>query len=465
MGVAWAQEGETESESATTPELATEEEELPKPGTLVASTNATELPYFMRNKTGIPEFILSDKREGSYFTGIPLIGYDPEQGFNYGLAIQRYYNGDRDSPFFTHAPYRKRLSIAAANSTEGAARAVLAYDQPYIGDTPWRVGSYVAWIKTERENYFGSDSSSLDALSYPGSPRVYDKIDDYLDSQQQVINGVTYSDYNLYFRQDLIAAVNLEYDLMGGRLRPLIGFQVDFADVDDYTGRESNGGTNAPTLLRTDQDAGRIKGFDGGWNNLIRFGVTYDTRDYEPNPSRGIVAQFLAQGGAEVIGSDFSYGQVTVNVRGFYPIFPERARVVLAGQAGYSVKFGDVPFFAQPNLALPNAEARRGLGGFDTMRGNVTSRYSSDVFLHLNGEARWTFGNYTILKQQIATMLVPFVDSGRVFDEVGDMTFEDWKVAGGIGLRLAWNVATIISFDYGVSSEGSLFWMEIGHQF
>lgn len=85
--------------------------------------------------------------------------------------------------------------------------------------------------------------------------------------------------------------------------------------------------------------------------------------------------------------------------------------------------------------------------------------------MHLNAEVRWTFGDYTIFKQRITTMFVPFVDSGRVFDEVHNTTFHDWKIAGGAGFRLAWDVATIISFDYGVSSEGSLFWMEIGHQF
>jgi hypothetical protein len=62
-------------------------------------------------------------------------------------------------------------------------------------------------------------------------------------------------------------------------------------------------------------------------------------------------------------------------------------------------------------------------------------------------------------------MLVPFVDTGRVFNSVGDTTLEGWKFDGGVGFRLAWNVATIVSFDYGVSSEGSLFYMELGHHF
>jgi len=54
---------------------------------------------------------------------------------------------------------------------------------------------------------------------------------------------------------------------------------------------------------------------------------------------------------------------------------------------------------------------------------------------------------------------------GRVFDSVSETTLEDWKFDGGVGFRLAWNLSTVISFDYGRSTEGSLFFMELGHQF
>jgi len=48
---------------------------------------------------------------------------------------------------------------------------------------------------------------------------------------------------------------------------------------------------------------------------------------------------------------------------------------------------------------------------------------------------------------------------------VGGTTLRGWKFDGGGGLRLAWNVATVISFEYGVSEEGGLLYMELGHQF
>jgi outer membrane translocation and assembly module TamA len=59
--------------------------------------------------------------------------------------------------------------------------------------------------------------------------------------------------------------------------------------------------------------------------------------------------------------------------------------------------------------------------------------------------------------------LAPFVDTGRSFDGI-DLKFEDWKVGFGLGFRLAWNLSTVISFDFGVSSEDRIFYMELGTQ-
>ena len=58
-------------------------------------------PEFMANKTPQPDLLLKDKRKGSYFTGFPAIGWDPESGFNYGASVQWFDNGPADSPFLT----------------------------------------------------------------------------------------------------------------------------------------------------------------------------------------------------------------------------------------------------------------------------------------------------------------------------------------------------------------------------
>jgi len=91
------------------------------PAAEAAEREAPEVPpppRIMWNKRPIPNLLLTDKREGAYLTGLPLIGATPESGVVYGGAIQWYDNGPKDSPFFSYAPYRKKLSATITLATK-----------------------------------------------------------------------------------------------------------------------------------------------------------------------------------------------------------------------------------------------------------------------------------------------------------------------------------------------------------
>ena len=423
-------------------------------------------PEVMRNRRPIPELLLKDKREGAYFTGLPLIGVTPESGVVYGGSVQWYDNGSKDSPFFWYAPYRKKINATLAFGTKGRQEYLLEYDQPYIDDSAWRVRASGAFFVYEFENYFGVGVGTLGPLSFPGTPGVtYARADDYFDALQENRGGKTWARYNYYDRRQFAFVVNVERDFLGGLLRPLLGFQISRVNVRDYTDAVVDGAINQETKLRADYQNGTIQGFDGGWLNLLRVGLTYDTRDYEPDPTSGVLGQVLFQGTTRWLGADSAFGHVTVGLQGYYPLFPSLARLVLAGNAVYSAHFGDTPFFAIPSLATPENERKEGLGGWRTLRGYYGNRFVGNVAMHGSLELRWSLLDFSVLGQHFKPMLVPFVDAGRVFDKVGQFSLNDWKAAGGLGLRIAWNLATIISFEYGMGNEGSLFYMEIGHQF
>jgi hemolysin activation/secretion protein len=105
------------------------------------------------------------------------------------------------------------------------------------------------------------------------------------------------------------------------------------------------------------------------------------------------------------------------------------------------------------------------LGGYNTLRGFKQARFVGDAAAWANVELRWSFAETTFKNQHLRFMLVPFADAGRVFDSIGNTTLKDWKADGGAGLRLVWNLSTVVSFDYGRSRESSFFNMELGHQF
>ena len=80
-------------------------------------------------------------------------------------------------------------------------------------------------------------------------------------------------------------------------------------------------------------------------------------------------------------------------------------------------------------------------------------------------EARWTFVNFSVLRQRFGLQLVSFLDLGRVFDRVADFSFAGWKRGEGGGLRIAWNKATILRADFGASTEGWDYYIDFGQQF
>ena len=79
------------------------------------------------------------------------------------------------------------------------------------------------------------------------------------------------------------------------------------------------------------------------------------------------------------------------------------------------MQFGDVPFYSSPIIPFTDVDAN-GLGGYPTLRGFVTDRFVGDAAAYANGQLRWAFGEKMLWGQHLRFMLVPFVDTGRVFD-------------------------------------------------
>ncbi len=422
------------------------------------------VPDFLANRDPLPDQLLKDKRAGTYITGFPAISVNAETGLTLGAAVQWFDNGAEDSPFFRYTPYRRQIAITATGSTGGSARALIGYDQPYIHDSPWRVRAAAVYDRNKFENYFGVGESTLHPLTYPGSDRQFHDFEEYTDALERNVGGQTWARFNDYSRTQIGGLLTVERSYWGGLLRPQVGLQITHVAVKDYTGDSIDRAMMQPTRLLLDHQAGALQGFDGGWDNALKVGLTFDSRDFEPDPASGVMLQAASRISSELLGSSFNYEQVTLSARGYYNLLNQPKRLIAAGRLTYGMQFGDVPFYSAPIFAFTDGDTI-GLGGAPTLRGFVTDRFVGHAAMFVNGELRWSFAETTIWRQHLRFMLAPFVDSGRVFDSVRRTTLEDWKVDGGAGLRLAWNLSTIVSFDYAWSSEGSLFYMQLGHQF
>ena len=455
--------------SAVTGEARADEPPAPTPMSAIAVAPPEELG----RKQRLHDEDLVRKKEGSYFTGLPLANYDHDIGFGFGARVYWFDDGKRTDPLFAYTPYQNRVFAQAFASTGGVQYHWLDYDSPHFLGSLFRVRASFEFQQNIAQNYFGIGTRSMQPLSFPGSPQTFAHASDY-DTHLKGVqpDGSTYALYDKYFGRRPQVAFALERYLLGGIVRALFGVGVSNTVIRQYTGTttDADGATGtvqapeAPTRLALDCAAKRIVGCDGGWDNVLRLGLSLDTRDFEPDPNSGVYAELSTEYGLRGLGSDYAYARVMGSVRGFYSPLPRLADLVLAGRVLYEIQTHGTPFFSMSNLPFID-DNHGGLGGFRSLRGFRDSRFVGPVIALTNYEVRWTFLRFKTLDQTFGLMVVPFLDIGRVFDNVATTSFKDWKRTQGGGFRIAWNEATIIMADYGFSDEDAGLYVNFNHIF
>jgi outer membrane protein assembly factor BamA len=309
-------------------------------------------------------------------------------------------------------------------------------------------------------------------LRFLGADRSFDSFADYTDAQRRVVDGVAYTKYDQYelIRPLLISTV--ERHLIG-KLRAVAGYGFAYAVVRDYTGKQVDAvddagddveAPSAPTRLRTDCDAGTLEGCDGGRDGFLRVGVSYDSRDYEPDPNRGLYAEVVLDAASVALGSEYDYLRLLGAVRGYLSPAPRLTDLVLAARGLVQLQTSGTPFFSLDSLPFIE-DYRSGLGGHRTMRGFRQNRFVGRTMAALNVEARWTFARFGVAGQRFALIAAPFFDAGRSFDDAGQLSAAGWRGSYGGALRISWNLATLLTIDYGRSDEDAGLYVNFGHIF
>ncbi len=415
---------------------------------------------------------LANKNDGGYVTGLPLFAYGTDIGLGLGARVYYYWDGHRDDRRFAETPYLYRLFLQAFASTRGIQFHWLDLDAPRIFDTPYRIRSQLVYGRNINSNYFGHGGRALAPLAFPGSSRTYGSYTDYTHDQSLVAGGQAFTKYDQYdlLRPSWLASVERLFD--GDRVRVLAGLGITYAQIRDYTGVQvdaidATGDTRAieaPTRLRTDCDAGRLVGCGGGRDDFLRLGISYDTRDFEPDPNTGEFLDLAIDAGTVALGSQYDYVRLMVAARGYWSPAPELADLVLAGRVLFEAQSNGAPFFSMDSLPFTE-DPRQGLGGHRTIRGFRQDRFVGSVMTAANAELRWTFGHARLLGQRFGFMVTPFVDAGRPYDSLGELSPRNWRTSYGGAFRVSWNLATIGTVDYGRSSEDTGFYVNFNHIF
>lgn len=426
---------------------------------------------------------VAKKKEGTFWTGIPDISSDPVTGFGFGLRSNIYWNGSRTNPLFGYTPYLAKLKANAAYYTTNARELILSLDVPYYKGSRWRFRIDFKAQQNPSNLYFGSSESTLGQLRLPSTPtggKTYSTYKDFDRARKTLRPGdsteaafVTDALSNRFRETEYMLNLKADYALGKGKWRIMGGYEIQHlsyktfegfnAEALDSAGKKTTA-PNGTSLLRRDYERGLIHGLNGGWISIIQTAFIYDTRDFEPDPSRGLYFELANEFSNPIIGSQFEFNKLFIQGR-VYRKLPIGPRTVITARVGAGNIFGDkAPFFEFQDQWSPDGSINA-MGGRQSLRGFRANRFLARSMWFSNIELRVRLAETKIRKQRFSLTIVPFFDAGTVRDNWQHLNFSYIKTSYGGGFRIAWNQSTVLSFDYGISDEDKLFFFGIGQIF
>lgn len=164
-------------------------------------------------------------------------------------------------------------------------------------------------------------------------------------------------------------------------------------------------------------DSLRPLGHRGSSNKGLGLGVVFDSRKNVLNVRSGLFAELAYLNYGKYIGSTYSFQNVNFDARYFRKGF--RKKQVWAFQLTGQFNFGDIPF---NQLAL--------LGGESMMRGYYLGRFRDKNLIA--GQAEYRFLPFPFSKRWGGAV---FLAAGNVSNKVAEIHLDQFKLAGGMGVR------------------------------
>lgn len=338
---------------------------------------------------------------------VPILKTDPDGELKYLIAPQLIHNsivGMRGAvSLFHYEPGGREIRFIASAAEKIERRLLFSYSDPAFSQGRYSLNFSATFFKNATARFFGlgeatSESAQTNYTAREG--RVSWRFGIHM-------NEVTQISVSQRFRQ--------------------VSLQQGATDL-PFTGNEfpTVPGVQGETLI---------------FGNRATF--HYDTRNSLITPTDGMAVTAYAEINQNINNSaNPVYSRYEFEAKKLFP--SESKRAILIVRADLQATIGDqVPFFEQSSL-----------GGQNNLRGYGVDRFIDKNLVALSIEER-----IHVLRTKIAGAtadfeLAPFLDTGQVFNNYKDVTFDNYRMTPGIGFRGLVRPNVVGRVDYGYSREG-----------
>ncbi|NHB69740.1 Omp85 family outer membrane protein [Perlabentimonas gracilis] len=395
----------------------------------------------------------NEPKMGWNFGVLPALGFDSNLGLMYGGIVNLFDYGDGSRfPDYDHSLY---LQLSAY--TRGSMDAIAFFDSYSLIPEKHFIGRF-SYNRNRTYPFYG----------FNGAQTIYNSnfetngADDFISQVfYRLDRGQTKVDVLV---EDKIA--DSKFNWIAGL--DLGWYQISTVDI-DHLKRKKEGDDILPdaNLLYDhfvewgliDQN---VK--DGGFDNSIKVGVAYDSRDRLTNPMRGMWTEILFRGAPKFFGNPTNFARIAFTHRQYFTLVEEK--LSFAYRLWYEGNFGDVPFYSRQHLTT--RDCIEGFGGVKTVRGVLMNRVVGRHTAIGNFELRWKAFRFNAIGQNFYVGLNAFADAGSVLQgynldlssvpqAIQDRFFADesnelFYTIGG-GLKLVMNENFVVSADYGLAMD------------
>ena len=401
-------------------------------------------------------------KTGWNFGPLPVVGFDSDLGFQYGLCCDIFNYGDGTN----YPQYNYKINVEASTYTKGSS-VLRTYGDFKTLIPDGKLFFDVTYFNAPKFGFYG----------YNGYAQEYDP-DLIFWNSGAAFDPDAKTGYNFMTRNQFRAVVSARKTITGN-LSAAAGiafYHISTADLKlkEYQGQQ--------TLYDVYKVAGLIRPNeqDGGNVTQLRAGLVYDSRNHDSDPTNGQNIELSLVYAPDLIDGD-GYSNLGLHLSAceFLPVFTDRLTLAVRGLLQAKL-WGEIPYYFTNNInsMFFRKMYTEGLGGNASVRGLNRNGVLADGFFMLNTELRWRIYDFKFINQnwQIATN--PFFDMGQI---IQPYRLDDQKKAGlynggetkphftaGLGIKLVMNHNMVVSFEGGKpfdKNDGTGLWTNIGFNY